>query len=133
MEDKNIKFLLVEDDPMIWDLYEQAFRLKGYTIEVAVDGDEAIKKLDTMDELPSLVLLDIMMPKVDGLDVLRHIKASNKLKGITVVMLTNLSESKSVEEALKLGAVRYLVKQDYTPNEIVGQVEDVIAQNFKSK
>ncbi len=126
MEHKNLKFLLVEDDPMIWDIYEQAFRMKGYDIEVAVDGEEAVKKLEAMEKLPDLVLLDVMMPKMNGLDVLRHIKKTDRLKNIIVVMLTNLAENKNIEEGLRLGVSKYLVKQDYTPSEVVKEVEAVL-------
>ena len=131
MEEKNIKLFLVDDDPMVRDLYERAFRLMGYDIETAIDGQDAVEKLDKMEKLPKLILLDILMPKMTGFDVLHYIKNSAKLKDILVVTLTSVSETEVAEKTLKLGASCYLVKSDYEPAEIAAKVEEVIAENSK--
>lgn len=129
MLEKNAKIFLVEDDPLIWDLYERAFRFMGYHIEIAVNGEEAVKMLDKMETLPSLILLDIMMPKMNGFEVLKHLKESERLKNIAVVMLTNLAGKEDAEKALELGALLYLVKSNYEPKQIIEEVEKVISKN----
>ncbi|OGF62276.1 hypothetical protein A2926_04270 [Candidatus Giovannonibacteria bacterium RIFCSPLOWO2_01_FULL_44_40] len=121
------KIFLVEDDPLMIRMYEKAFKLSGYEIEMAFDGEEAIAKLKTMDPRPTLVLLDIMMPKLSGFEVLKHIKQDPKLKAIPVVALTNLAGKEDAEKALGLGAVLYLVKSQYDPKQIVDKVKEILA------
>ena len=133
MKDKNVKLLLVEDEASLRDLYEQVFRLMGYHIETAVDGQDAVEKLDKMTELPVLILLDMMMPKMTGFDVLRYIKNSGKLKDILIVILSSLDGGEEAETAKKLGAVRYLVKSKYEPRQVVEQVEEIIAEHSGKK
>ena len=120
------KIFLVEDDPLMIRMYEKAFKLSGYEIEMAFDGEEAIAKLKTMDPRPTLVL-DIMMPKLSGFEVLKHIKQDPKLKAIPVVALTNLAGKEDAEKALGLGAVLYLVKSQYDPKQIVDKVKEILA------
>lgn len=133
MKDKNIKLLLAEDDVLLRDLYEQAFRLMGYRIETAVDGQDAVEMLDKMTELPVLILLDMMMPKMTGFDVLRYVKNSGKLKDVLVVILTNLGGEEEAGMARELGAVRYLVKDEYEPKQVVEKVEEVLAEYSAKK
>ena len=122
-----VKIFLVEDDPLMVRMYEKAFRLHGYEVELAFNGEEAIAKLEVVQSKPTLILLDIMMPKLSGFDVLRHMKADAKLKGIPVVVLTNLAGREDAEKALALGAVLYLVKSQYDPKDVVAKVEEVLA------
>ncbi|MEY2672065.1 MAG: hypothetical protein RL687_482 [Candidatus Parcubacteria bacterium] len=122
---KTILFL-AEDDPLMSRMYERAFKLSGYNTEMAFDGDEAISKLEKIEELPTVILLDIMMPKQNGFDVLKHIKNSDKLKKIPVIMLTNLAGQEDAEKALSMGAVLYLVKSQYDPKEIVNKIEEIV-------
>ena len=129
METKNKKLLLVDDDFMIRDLYEQAFRLMGYNIETAVDGSDAVGKLEQMDRLRDLILLDIKMPNMSGYDVLQYIKNNTKLKDIPVILLTSISDEGAVEKTLKLGVLGYLVKSDYEPREVVVKIEELMAKN----
>lgn len=128
MPEEKSKVFLVEDDLILRRLYEWAFRLMKHEIDVAYDGEEAIKKLDAMETLPSTILLDIVMPKVNGFEVLAHIKESERLKNIPVIVLTNSSGKEEAEKALKLGAIMYLVKSEHEPKEIVKKVEAVVAK-----
>lgn len=123
----NTKIFLIEDDPLMVRMYERAFKLSGYEVEMAFDGEEAIAKLETMKLKPTLVLLDIMMPKMSGFEVLRHIKSKPDLKSIPVVVLTNLAGKEDAEKALELGAVLYLVKSQYDPKEVLGKIKEIIA------
>lgn len=120
------KIFIVEDDPLMARLYERIFRLEKYTIEMAFDGQEAITKIEGMSEKPTLVLLDIMMPKLNGFEVLKYIKRHPELKTIPVIMLTNLAGKEDAERALELGAVLYLVKSQYEPREILQKVREVM-------
>ncbi|MCX6788246.1 MAG: response regulator [Candidatus Kaiserbacteria bacterium] len=118
---------MAEDDPLMSRMYERAFRLAGDELMMAHDGEEAITLLQKADPKPVVILLDIMMPKLNGFDVLRKIKEDEKLKSIPVIMLTNLAGDSDAEKALSLGAVLYLVKSQYSPKEIVAKVTEIIA------
>lgn len=122
---------LAEDDPLMSRMYERAFKLSGYNIEMAADGDEAISKLEKMEVLPTVILLDIMMPKQNGFDVLKHIKENDKLKKIPVIMLTNLAGQEDAEKALSMGAVLYLVKSQYDPKEIINKINEIITASSR--
>ncbi len=117
---------IAEDDPLMSRMYERAFRLGGHELKMAGDGEEALTMLNTMEQKPSLILLDVMMPKVSGFDVLRKIKADEKLKGIPVILLTNLAGQADAEKGLELGAIMYLVKSQYDPKQVVAKVEEVM-------
>ena len=119
--------LLVEDDPLMSRMYERAFRLNNLEVEQVFDGEAAIAKLETMNPKPILIVLDVMMPKMSGFDVLKHIKASPEIKKIPVVMLSNLAGQEDVEKALSMGAVLYLVKSQYEPKEVVDKIKEIIA------
>lgn len=124
---------LAEDDPLMSRMYERAFKLSGYDIEMAFDGDEAITKLEKMPTPPTVILLDIMMPKQNGFDVLRQIKLNEKLKKVPVIMLTNLAGQEDAEKALSLGAVLYLVKSQYDPKEIINKINEIITASSRSE
>lgn len=108
--------LLIEDNPMDIDLTLRAFakRQLANPIEVVEDGEAAMARIDQWEqglaEMPSLILLDLKLPKVDGLDVLRRLKASLKLRVIAVVVLTTSAEDRDVQLAYELGANSYIVK-----------------------
>ncbi|MBI4837279.1 MAG: response regulator [Candidatus Portnoybacteria bacterium] len=117
---------LIEDDPLMVRMYEKAFKLSGYEVEMAFDGEGALAKLEAAKSKPTLILLDIMMPKLNGLEVLRRLKQDANLKNIPVIMLTNLAGEADAEKALGLGAVLYLVKSQYEPRQIVDKVKEII-------
>ena len=118
---------MAEDDPLMIRMYERAFKASGFALETAFDGDEASAKLIAMDSVPTLILLDVMMPKKNGFDILKEVKQNNKLKHVPVVMLTNLAGEADAEKALSLGAVLYLVKSEYDPKEILDKVKEIVA------
>ena len=118
---------LAEDDPLMSRMYERAFKTSGFDLHIAFDGEEAIKTLKAMTPKPVVVLLDVMMPKKSGFDVLREMKADEKLKNIPVILLTNLAGDKDAEKGLELGAVLYLVKSQYSPKETVTKIKEIIA------
>lgn len=123
------KIFLAEDDPLIAGVYSEALKASGFVVELAFDGEQAIAVLDKMYEakdLPAVILLDVMMPKKTGLDVLAHIKKHNLMKYTPVIMLTNLSETADVDRALEGGAVMYLIKVQNTPREVVAKVVEMV-------
>lgn len=117
---------IAEDDPLMSRMYERAFRLGGHELKMAGDGEEALATLEKMDPKPVVILLDVMMPKVSGFDVLRKIKADEKLKNIPVILLTNLAGEQDAEKGLSLGAVLYLIKSQYDAKQVVAKVEEII-------
>ncbi|MEK7546886.1 MAG: response regulator [Patescibacteria group bacterium] len=125
--DSKVKIFIAEDDPLMIRMYERVFRLSGYEVNLATDGEEALTKLKAIESPPTLVLLDIMMPKMNGFDVLKEMKQDEKLKKVPVVILTNLAGQADAEKALSLGAVLYLVKSQYDPKEVVEKVKEIIA------
>ena len=119
------KILVVEDDELISGMYQSIFTFDKYEVELARDGEEALKKVHEFK--PTLVLLDIMMPKMNGLEVLDRLKADPETKDIPVVMLTNLDGKQDAETALAKGAVKYIVKSDYNPKQISEMVKEILA------
>jgi len=113
--------LLVEDDPFLIDIYTTKFKQAKFKVEVATDGEEALAKLKA--KTPDLVVLDLVLPRIDGWEILRRIKANPKLKDLKVVALSNLGQKEEVEKGLKLGATKYLIKAHYTPSQAVEEVK----------
>jgi len=123
--EKNIKkILLIEDDPFLVDIYTTKFKEAGYDIIVAEDGDAGLEEIK--ERMPSLVLLDIVLPNFNGWEILRKVKREEKFKDLKVVILSNLGEQDEVEKGLKLGAAKYLVKAHYTPSEVVEEVKKIL-------
>lgn len=129
MADK-IKILLAEDDLQLIDMYRRKFELEGFDVQFAEDGEKAIDILK--DWKPDVALLDIMMPKVNGLDVLKNIKERPDYSDVITVMLTNLGNESTAEEIYKLGATEYIVKADMTPLEVSDKVKALI-KYYKKK
>lgn len=115
------RILVIEDDELIAQIYDRQLRADGYEAKVLHDGKSAVATLAS--ENFDLVLLDIMMPGMNGLDVLRQLKKNSKSAKVPVVMLSNLSEDSTIKEALHLGAVGYLKKIDYLPAQAIAEVK----------
>jgi CheY-like chemotaxis protein len=120
------KILIVEDDPLMLRMYQKIFTLEKYEVEIATNGEEALEKVRTAEK-PALILLDIMMPKMNGLEALDKLKANPDTQKIPVVMLTNLAGQQDAEEALQKGAVKYIIKSEYEPKQVVDMVKEVLA------
>jgi CheY-like chemotaxis protein len=116
------KILLVEDDAILVEMYEAKFELEGHEIKVATNGEDALSTLN--DFTPELILLDILMPKLNGFHVLKEIKKQPNLRQIPVILLTNLGEAEvdmNRELASALGVNDYLIKSHHTPDEVVAK------------
>jgi DNA-binding response OmpR family regulator len=125
-----IKILLAEDDLQLIDMYRRKFELEGFDVKFAEDGQQALDILASWK--PDVALIDIMMPKVNGLDVLKHIKDRKEYEDVLTIMLTNLGNESTAEEIYKLGATEYIVKADMTPLEVSEKVKELI-KYYKKK
>ena len=119
-----IKILLVEDDPFLLSMYNTKFELENFKVVTAEDGEKGLKL--ALKELPDVILLDIMLPRMDGFEVLKALKADKKTSGIPVILLTNLSQKEKVKEGLSLGANDYLIKAHFMPSEVVEKIKKLI-------
>ena len=119
MDQKRI--LIVEDDLFLRELYTDVLSAEGYKVDAAADGEEALQKMKVGGY--NLVLLDIIMPKMDGLTALKRIRKNEWGKDVCITILTNISDSAKVDEALKDGAFEYLIKADWEVDKIVKKLK----------
>jgi CheY-like chemotaxis protein len=123
-----LKVLIVEDDGFLREIYLESLNNQGYQLATAIDGEDAIAKITQGGW--DLVLLDIVMPKMDGLDVIRKIKSDSRYQGVQLykklVFLTNLDNDIDMNEAKKLGE-GYIVKSSITPGELVNKVKGYLS------
>ena len=118
------KILLVEDDRFLIKAVYTKLTQKGFEVVLANDGDEAISKAKT--EKPELVLLDMVLPKKSGFEVLQELKEDSTTKNIPIIVLTNLEGSEDVERALANGATTYLVKANYSAHDVASKIKQVL-------
>jgi len=116
--------LLIEDDPFLIDIYSTKLKEEGYGVEVADDGEEALDKIKA--HKPDLILLDIVLPNVNGWEILRRIKKEEDLKNLKIIILSNLAEKEEVEKGMSSGADKYLVKAHFTPTEVVKEITQIL-------
>lgn len=119
------RILIAEDDPMMARLYEKVFNFEGYQVQMAVDGQDALDK--ARENPPTLMILDVMMPRLNGLAALEQVKADPKLKATPVIMLTNLAGQQDAESAIAKGAVKYIIKSEQDPRGVANLVKEVLA------
>ena len=124
-----IKILLAEDDKLISNSLCDALKQNGYEATAAYDGEEAVAKAKEIK--PDLMLLDIMMPKLDGISVLWEMKANPETAGIPVVVLTNIGDVETISKIVEAGAVDYLLKSDQSVDDIIQKVKDVLNRTVK--
>ncbi len=120
------KILIVEDDKFLRELMSQKLRNENYNVIEAVDGEEGVKK--AIEEVPELILLDLILPGIDGFEVLENIKKEEALVPVPVIILSNLGQKEDIEKGLKLGATDYLIKAHFTPGEIIEKVRFILGK-----
>lgn len=118
------KILIIEDDPFLSEMYSAKFVESGFETELAIDGKSGLAKIKSIR--PDLILLDIVLPKMDGFEVLKKIKEDESIKEIPVVLLTNLGQKNEVEKGLSLGADEYIIKAHFTPTAVVTKVKEIL-------
>jgi CheY-like chemotaxis protein len=120
------RILLAEDDRILRKAGEVSLRKRGYEVIPAVDGAEALAK--ALEQAPDLVLLDVMMPKMNGFDVLDALKGDPRVRDIPVIMLTNLEQPADISRASRAGAHSYLVKSNMNLDELAARIADALAR-----
>lgn len=120
------KIMIVEDDPTLRDIYTTRFKAEGYTVVSASDGEAALAV--AVQEKPDLILLDIMMPKISGFDVLDILRDTDETRDTKIIVMSALSQTADVEKGKNLGANAYLVKSQVTLSEVVEKVKAILAE-----
>jgi DNA-binding response OmpR family regulator len=124
------RVLLVDDDPLIIRMYEYRLRHDGYEVILAFDGEKAV--IEAKTKLPDIILLDLMMPKMNGVETLKFLKKEHDTKNIPVIILTNLGDDPSYINLTKdMGANDYLVKAETSLKELTKRVEEILASHKK--
>lgn len=124
-----IKLLIVEDDKFLRDLATQKLHQENFEVFSAVDGEQGITIAEK--ELPQVILLDILLPGIDGFEVLKRIRTNPSLKDTRVIMLSNFGQREDVEKAISSGADQFLVKANFTLDEIIQEVKNVMKTERK--
>ena len=120
------KILVVEDDKFLRDLIVQKLEDEGFDVSEAVNGEEGVKM--AAEELPHIILLDLILPGMDGFAVMEEIRKSPKTKNIPIIILSNLGQKEDVERGLSLGATDFLIKAHFTPGEIIEKVKKTLLE-----
>lgn len=131
MNKPKVLILIVDDDMSLGELYADYFRRRGYDADIASNGQEGYEKMAA--EHPAIVLMDIVMSGATGDEILERAKSDPAVKDIPVIMLTNLSDSIELKNAMKIGAVGYIIKAEYTPAQVVDKVAKTLAGLPKQK
>jgi DNA-binding response OmpR family regulator len=121
---KQIKVLLVEDDPFLMSMYAAKFESERYKVLTADNGLSAVEM--AVKEKPDIILLDVLLPKINGFEALKRIRKDKTTTAIPVIILTNLGQMNEVEQGLALGASDYLVKAHFTPTEVMDKIKKVL-------
>ncbi len=127
-EEKKYKVLIVDDDKFLLDMYATKFKSLGHEAVVAVGAQDALQKIRE-DASPEILILDIIMPNMDGLELLELIRKENLIPGVPVVMLTNETDPAKIEKAKSLGVAGYIVKATTIPSEVVNEVISIVSKN----
>src|SRR3989344_4472212 len=118
------KILLVEDDPFIIDIYSNHLKKAGFGVDIAMDGKMALEKVKT--NYPDLLLLDILLPKMDGWEILKEIRSDEKTKNLKVIVISNLNQQEYANDIEQLGVIKYFLKIQSSPDEIVTAIKEIL-------
>lgn len=119
------KILIIDDDEFLLDMYSLKFKEEGFDVEVAMGGLEALEKIKNGLE-PNIILVDLVMPNMDGFEFIKELKGKALAKKSKVVILTNLGQKEDVEKGIRLGADDYIVKAYFTPSEIMKKIKNIL-------
>ncbi len=118
------KILVIEDEKTLRFLIVQTLVQEGFEVEEAIDGEEGIQKLKK--NKPDLILLDLLLPSINGFEVLSKIKRDSNLESIPVIILSNLGQEEEIKKGLNLGAIDYLIKAHFTLDQVVSRIKKVL-------
>lgn len=128
MGDTASKILIVEDDRYISKMYQLKLSLDGFDVQVAENGRIGIERLKEFH--PDIVLTDILMPELDGFEVIKTMKADAEFSTTPILIMSNLGQEDHIQKGLNLGAVGYIVKSQYTPSKVVDKIKETLAGKF---
>ena len=120
------KILFIEDESVLQKTFEKTLREEGYEMISALDGETGFNLAKS--QKPDLILLDLILPKINGFEVLEKLKKEPATKEIPVIILTNLERMSDIDKALELGATTYLVKVDYSLEEVVEKIKKTLGE-----
>ena len=120
------KILIVEDDKFLRELISKKLKDEGYQLAQAIDGEEGVVKAKEVS--PDLILLDLILPGIDGFEVLSRIKNDSIVSSVPVIILSNLGQKEEIEKGIKLGAIDFLIKAHFTPGEIIEKIKEILKQ-----
>jgi len=120
------KILFIEDDPLIVKIYSTRLTADGYQVFSADNGQDGLKVVD--QNTPDLIVLDIMMPKIDGFGVLEKLRASPKTKQIPILVYSNLAQEEEIARAKSMGATEFIVKANLSPTDMVEKIKSYLKQ-----
>jgi len=124
------KITLIEDDKILSRVINEELSEAGFDVSLAYDGEEGLEVVRS--KKPDLILLDLVMPKKNGFEVLEELKASKETVNIPIIILTMLGQEEEVEKGLKLGANQYVIKSQYAVTEIIDKIKDFLLHNSKT-
>lgn len=120
------KILIVEDDEFLSDLYLHTFLFGGFDTQVACNGLDGYEKANQM--MPDLIFMDIMMPKMNGIDLMKKLKSEEHTKNIPIIILSNFSDEALAKEAMAQGALAYIIKSEYEPKQVIQVANDWLSK-----
>jgi len=126
MDSQKIKVLIIEDEKILAEMYKDKFEEAGYQVDSVFSSEQALDYLKK--EKPDLILLDILLPRENGIHLLKRLKEIEGISEIPVVAFSNYDEPKTKKEALDLGAKAYLIKTQYTPKELLEEIKKVLKE-----
>ena len=118
------KILIAEDDQFLCKAMTTKLTKEGYEVKIALDGVQLMEMLKSY--FPNLIILDLLMPKKDGFEVIKEVKADPKLKNIPILIASNLGQSSDIQQVLALGATDYLIKSEFTLESLVQKIKNII-------
>jgi len=120
------KILIIEDDKFLRELITKKVGKEGYEVVGAMDGEEGLTMAGK--EQPSLILLDLILPTMDGFEVLRRLKEQETTKNIPIIILSNLGQKEDIDKGMQLGATDYMIKAHFTPGEITEKIKSIVKE-----
>ncbi len=120
----NKKILIVEDDSFLQGLASTKLEKEGFTVTAASSGDDALKLLKT--DVPDCILLDLILPGMDGFEVLRNVREAGATRAVPVIVFSNLSEDTDIKHAKDLGATDYMIKSNFTLDELADRIKELL-------
>ncbi|MEI6266942.1 MAG: response regulator [bacterium] len=128
MTESPAKILIIEDDRYISKMYQLKLSLDGFDVQVAENGRVGVERLKNIR--PDIVLTDILMPEMDGFEVIQSIKSDNEYKNIPILIMSNLSQEDHIQKGISLGALGYIVKSQITPSGVVDKIKEILAGKY---